>query len=123
MAILDWFKEIPLSAVLKERLIDLEKKLVALEKENAALKEENATLKLKLEGSEQQRRALEEQAKQKLIEPHNSNPLGYYCDHCGSQKLKRIGSRSDPTFGVLGIKEGIFLCNDCGKESAFTQNP
>ena len=54
MAILDWFKEIPLSAILKE-------KLTSLENENAALKAENATQKILLEQCQEQRRALEEQ--------------------------------------------------------------
>ena len=59
MAILDWFKEIPLSAILKKRLIDLEKKSLSLEKENAALKRKVSELALKLEQSEEQRRNLE----------------------------------------------------------------
>jgi len=44
----------------------------------------------------------------------------YVCDHCGSPELKRTGSRPDPTFGPLGVKQAVFVCNSCGKESFFT---
>ena len=84
MAILDWFKEIPLSAVLKERITDLEKKVLMLEKENAALKEKNSKLNLKFEQSEEQRRNLEKQ----IIEIQN-NPL----------KLTQTWKPSDPIAG------------------------
>lgn len=52
----------------------------------------------------------------------HGNPAGYCCDHCGSPVLKRIGSRPDPTFSALGIKQAVFSCAVCGKESAFTQD-
>lgn len=45
--ITDLLKEIPLSAVLKERLVETEKNMAALEKENAALKHENSVLAAK----------------------------------------------------------------------------
>lgn len=44
----------------------------------------------------------------------------YVCDHCGSHRLKRTGNRPDPTFGAVGIKQAVFSCLECGKESAFT---
>lgn len=112
MGILDLLKEVPLSAVLRE-------KIVGLESENKFLKEENSLLKIKLQESEDKRRALEQQIEQKFIKTHNSNPDGYVCDYCGSLNLRRTGSRPDPTFGVLGIKRKIFVCDDCGKESSF----
>lgn len=65
MGILDLLKEVPLSAVLRE-------KIISLESENKSLKEENTVLKAKLEESEQQRRTLEQQVEQKLIESHGS---------------------------------------------------
>lgn len=122
MSILDLLKEIPITPILRERLISLEAENAAFKASNLELKTAVADLTLQLEQSEQQRRILKEQIEQKLTESHNSNPLGYCCDHCGSQKLKRTGNRPDPTFGRLGIKQSIFLCNICGKESAFTQN-
>ena len=90
MAILDWFKEIPLSAVLKE-------KLIGLENENASLKSENAVLKISLSQEQEKRRTLEEQ----IMEEHN-NPLTFdektgtfigtvdglrYCAKCKSQNI------------------------------------
>jgi DNA-binding MarR family transcriptional regulator len=50
-----------------------------------------------------------------------SNPQGYHCDHCGSIRLRRAGNRPNPTFGELGIKDALFSCLECGKESAFKE--
>jgi hypothetical protein len=110
MSILDLLKEVPLSAVLKE-------KIAALEAENKALKAENAVLKEKLAQSEEQRRALEKKIAEELS---HKNSNGRVCDHCASQQLRRTGSRPDPIFGKLGVKQEIFVCESCGKESAFT---
>lgn len=164
MSILDWFKEVPLSAVLRERLVDFEREIVALrnrvaeleaenavlrekvstleakistleekvstlEAENAVLKAENSALKnqvfdlkkeksllnIKLDKSEDQRRALDEQ----IMKIQSDTSSGYFCDHCGSPKLKRIGNRPDRTFGKLGVKQAVFSCLKCGQESAF----
>lgn len=97
MAILDWFKEIPLSAVLKEKLTDLEKENGSLKIKVSSLEAENSILKTNLDDSEKQRRALEEQT----IKEHN-NPLTFdektgtwvsasdglrYCAKCKSQNL------------------------------------
>jgi predicted nuclease with TOPRIM domain len=46
--ITDILKEIPLSAVLRERLADAETKMATLEKENATLKTENQNLRADL---------------------------------------------------------------------------
>ena len=48
MAILDWIKEVPLSAVYKERLVDSEKQISALEKKVSMLETENIELKSRL---------------------------------------------------------------------------
>ena len=94
MSILDLLKEVPLSAVLKE-------KIATLETENKSLKSEIAIIKEKLSQSEQQRRTLEEQVIQKQTQFHNSNPLGYVCDHYGGQistlkMVKRLLATSLP---------------------------
>ncbi|MGD0650025.1 MAG: hypothetical protein ABSA97_02620 [Verrucomicrobiia bacterium] len=47
--ITDILKEVPLSAVLKERLTDAESKMAILEKENAHLKAENQNLRVDLQ--------------------------------------------------------------------------
>lgn len=46
--ITDLLKDVPLSAVIREKLIDAEKKIFILENENSALKEENKKLKISL---------------------------------------------------------------------------
>jgi hypothetical protein len=46
--ITDILKEVPLSAVLREKLSDVEREVTALKQENATLREENARLKLEL---------------------------------------------------------------------------
>ena len=41
------------------------------------------------------------------------------CDHCGSSHLNRTGTRKSPgPFGALGLREALFVCADCGKETA-----
>lgn len=55
-------------------------------------------------------------------EAQPSNPKGHPCDHCGSTRLRRTGSRPDATFGDAGIKEALYKCLDCGKESGFTND-
>jgi DNA-directed RNA polymerase subunit RPC12/RpoP len=51
-----------------------------------------------------------------------SNPKGHHCDHCGSVRLRRTGSKPDPTFHGVGIKMALYSCLDCGKESGFTND-
>jgi uncharacterized small protein (DUF1192 family) len=51
-----------------------------------------------------------------------NNPKGHHCDHCGSVQLRRTGSRRDPNFGDLGIKEALYFCLSCERESAFTDD-
>lgn len=105
------------AAILRERLglaseqyAALEKKVAELQAEKERLESENSELKQKVW-------SLEGIAKQ------ISNPSGYVCDHCGSSSLKRTGSRPDPTFGRMGVKQAILVCESCGKESSFQQKP
>ena len=39
------------------------------------------------------------------------------CEHCASTDLTRKGNRPSPIFGELGMKEAIYQCNDCHKET------
>ena len=48
---------------------------------------------------------------------------GRTCDHCGSYRLRRTGNRPDPTFGDLGVKQAVYACEACGKESAYQLKP
>ena len=105
------------ASILRERIALANDKYSALESENAVLRSENETFKLNNAKLQEQARNLEKQLS------HNTNPRGYVCDHCGSPNLKRTGSRPDPTFGALGAKEALFICESCGKQSAFSQDP
>jgi len=125
------------SVILKERIAlandkhsmneakvrELEEKVKILETENQSLRlnldqteKETQTLRLDLGQANKEVRELEKQ----LSKSHSMNPDGYVCDHCGSGSLKRTGSRPDPTFKDFGIKQKLFICSECGKESAFT---
>ena len=107
------------AAILREHLALLHAEYAALERKNHDLGLECQQQQTELEQLEIKCRELE----QHLLHFHDQNPLAYRCDYCGSIRLKRSGSRPDPVFGDLGAKLAIFMCNDCGKESAFSQNP
>jgi predicted RNA-binding Zn-ribbon protein involved in translation (DUF1610 family) len=41
------------------------------------------------------------------------------CDHCGGHHLTRTGTRKmGGAFARLGEREALFVCADCGKETA-----
>ena len=96
-----------------ESLLD---KINILESKVEILDSENQTLHLNLIQAEDKVRKLNK----KISVVHNVNPDGYICDHCASPSLKRTGSRPDPMFGEVGIKQKVFICNECDKESFFT---
>jgi len=98
------------AAILRERIGLAAQQYAILEKENASLKLRIANLEAKNTKLQGQARSLSS----------SSNPSGYVCDHCGSSDLKRTGNRPDPTFGDMGVKQALFSCNSCGKQSAFT---
>ena len=134
MGLLDGFEKLinehGSAAILKERISLANDKYSLLEEKNSMLAKqisdgtqktkiletENQTLRLNVQKTEQKIRQLEKQ----ISTLHNSNPDGYVCDHCASPSLTRTGSRPDPTFGDLGIKQKVFSCDACGLESAFT---
>jgi len=134
MGLLDGFEKLinehGSAAILKERIALANDKYSLLENNNKILEVNNSTLEKKIITLKMENQTFQlnvQQAKQKirqleaqLDKVHNSNPHGYVCDHCGSPSLTRTGSRPDPTFGDLGIKQKLFTCNICGKESAFT---
>lgn len=107
-------------AALEFELAAVKSELAAVKAENAGLKSENAVLRAENQALKLDKIKLQEQV-EKLENRfyHNSNPRGYVCDHCGSQNLKRTGNRPHPTFGALGEKETLFVCESCGKQSAF----
>ena len=103
-------------SLLEEKNAMLARQVAERDQKIKILETENQTLHLNFQKAEQKIRQLEKQIS--II--HNSNPDGYVCDHCASPSLTRKGSRPDPTFGDLGIKQKIFSCDACGKESTFT---
>ncbi|HNV89130.1 MAG TPA: hypothetical protein PKL53_09230 [Methylotenera sp.] len=110
------------ATILKERIALLNDQHALVEKQAAALKEQITHLQGENERLKLDKQQLQQQIKT-LESSHNINPHNYVCDHCGSDNLNRAGSRPDPTFGDLGIKQSLFNCLSCGKQSAFTQNP
>lgn len=107
------------STILKEHLALVKAQHTALERQNNDLKTENNSLKSEIEQTRISLESLQHQIDSLQSGIHS----GYVCDHCGSPKLNRVGNRPDPTFGDLGIKQAVFSCLSCGKESAFTQDP
>lgn len=105
------------ATILRERISLANDQYALLEKKAADLQSENERLALDNAKLQEQVRNLESKV------THNSNPKGYVCDHCGSPQLKRTGSRPDPTFGDLGVKEALFVCLECNQQNAFSENP
>jgi uncharacterized protein with PIN domain len=97
--ITDILKEIPLSAVLKERLIEQEAKMAALKEENAVLKAENVELRAKLQNIEQ-----------------NKTFQGDSCPYCQQPKGKLLDIKPHDTLGVLGVKVLYYQCENCSKK-------
>ncbi|WP_299980447.1 cell division protein ZapB [Desulfobacula sp.] len=115
MGLLDGFEKLinehGSATILKERISLANDKYSLLENKNEILKEQNSVFEQKIKMLESENNAL----KLKMQQTEQ-----YVCDHCASPSLKRTGSRPDPTFGDLGVKQKLFTCNKCGKESAFT---
>lgn len=97
------------AAVLREHLALLRERIGTLERENASLR---------LKADQAQAHANEQQAQADRF--RKDNPQGLRCDSCGSVDLLRTGSRPDPTFKALGIKQALMTCRVCGSVSAFT---
>ena len=100
------------AAVLREHLALLRERIGALERDNDSLR-------LQM----QQTQAHADDQKDKVERFANDNPEGLRCDGCGSVDLRRTGSRADPTFGRLGIKQALMTCRLCAQVSAFTLDP
>lgn len=98
--------------VLEEEINLLKTKIVTLEKEIQRLNEDNKNLEINNSNLESQ-----------LNDLHTGNPDKHFCDHCGSSNLKRTGSKPVKQIAGVTIKNAIYTCKDCGKESAFTEMP
>ena len=100
------------ASILKEHLALVRAEYKALERKNTDLQAENESQKHELNQNNSRINSLQNELK--------SIKSIYVCDHCGSPDLKRTGNKPDPTFGDMGVKQKVFTCNLCGKESAFT---
>ena len=99
------------AAVLREHLALLRERVGALERENADLR-----------AQAQQAQAQAQHQGDKLRRFAQDNPDGWRCDACGAVDLARTGSRPDPTFKALGIKQAAMTCRLCGAVSYFTED-
>lgn len=98
--------------ILEEEIAVLKAQIVFLDKEIQDLNEDNKNLEINNSNLESQLNAI-----------HGNNPDKHACDHCGSGRLKRAGNRPLKKVAGITIKEALYTCYDCGKESAFTIIP
>lgn len=107
------------AAILREHLDLIKAKAAEYERRNEQLETENRQMQAGLLQNKDRILELERQ----LEAISKGQNAGFCCDACGSANIKRTGSRPDPTFGDLGIKQGLFTCNQCGHISAYTIDP
>jgi hypothetical protein len=107
------------AAILREHLVLLKAEQSALEKKCADLDAKSKAF----EAENQQLRSDIVSLRSQMGALQSGTHSGYTCDHCGSALLKRTGNRPDPMFGEVGIKQALFTCLLCSKESAFTLEP
>jgi hypothetical protein len=118
----DFFREqsIPLAEQPKKKMLALDRQFDALKAERDALKAENLKLQAQVNPL---KREVERFKQQEKASSSGIDPQGRVCDHCGSAKVKRTGSRPHPTFGDVGVKLAVFSCGACGKSSEFMTTP
>lgn len=106
------------ATVLREQLGLAKAEYAALERKHADLKAEQAALQAELE---EVKLALQDsQARARL----GDVDIGTHrCDHCNGGNLTRTGARPHRTFGAVGVKEGIFKCADCGRDTFIELKP
>jgi hypothetical protein len=97
------------ATVLREHLGLLRERIGALERECN-------DLRAKFE----QAQAHAQDCQSRLDRFSKDNPKGLRCDACGSVDLVRTGSREDPTFADVGIKQAVMSCRVCSAVSHFT---
>lgn len=123
-------QHITLSLQQQKQMLLLDQEFEALESKVKVLEAENLKLRAEVNPLKQKVDRLQKQVQEGGSDVHPSNSLdgaarrykallGDVCDHCGSEQLKRTGNRPDPTFGDLGIKQAVFVCLSCGRESVF----
>ena len=88
--ITDILKDLPLNAVLREKVLEADRQIENLQSENKRLIAENTVLK------------------QKLARPKEPCPKG------GAQEFNMTASRKHPIFGDAGVVERTHTCEQCG---------
>lgn len=113
------------AAILREHLALIRAEQAILEKKNADLAAQLEKAAAEKERLQTQAKDLEQQLRQEQskLADAQSQHSEHMCDHCGSSRLKRTGSRANATFGDLGVKDFLYRCDDCGKETAVMQQP
>ena len=96
------------SAILKERLGFLQAQYAALEARCRDLESKNAAQQAELDKYRREADA-----------PRYVAGKQVFCQHCGSPRLTRTGSKPDRVFGDLGVDRILFRCDDCGEDSDF----
>lgn len=120
------------STILKERILFLRQKHAAFVEESIAHKTKIAELGtqvrqlkndiIKLQENNKRLKFVNSQLKNQVDIFHSNNHDEHTCGHCGSKQLKQKGSKPNPTFGDLGVKDAIFHCEDCEEETAVMIN-
>lgn len=120
------------SAKLKERILFLKQKHAAFQEERITHKTKIAELGTQVRQLENEIMRIQEinkklefvnsQLKNQLDIFQYPDPEEHACGHCGSKQIKQTGSKPNPTFGDLGVKDAIFHCEDCEEETAVMIN-
>ena len=116
MGILDILKDIPLSAVLKERLTEQEKRMAATEAESATLK--NKIVALEAENATLEDKVLQLETENAVLKRQLESPPSQTfdpCPHC--QQLTGIlqGRKRHELLGEAGIFTHFYKCSNCNK--------
>lgn len=113
-----------------KQMLALDHQFEALESKVKALEAENLKLRAQVNPLKKEVERLKKQVQKGSSDIHSSTSsvglglrpnvlFGRVCDHCGSDQLKRTGSRPDPIGYIVGIKQAVYKCTSCGKESVF----
>ena len=116
------------STTLKEHILLLKEKHAVFVSENIAHKTKVAELGTQVRQLKNEITKLQEineklksdisQLTDKIDGFQKPGTKGHVCEHCGSSRLRSTGNRPNKRFGRLGVKDTLFQCEDCGKETA-----
>jgi uncharacterized protein with PIN domain len=109
MGIMDILKDIPLSAILKERLAEQEKRMSMTETENVTLKEQIVTLETKVSQLEMENTILKRQ-----LETSHSQALDA-CPYCNQLAGVLQDRKRHELLGEAGVFTHFYQCSNCQK--------